>query len=84
MALKDKKREDLDALAEKNDLKADDYSNKEDLASALEKKGVDEDESAQAVTETDRPRDPSLAIPEIALSRYLDPAVASQASNPQL
>lgn len=75
MALKDQKREVLDALAEQNGINPENYSNKDDLALALESAGVEapsSDESAQSVRETDEPRDPTQAIPESALPRYLN------------
>lgn len=89
MALKDEKREDLDNLAREKGLDPAAYSNKDDLVTALENAGVTDDpaldgeQAEQAVTETDTPRDPSQAIPEVALPRYLDTNEAGQASNPQ-
>jgi hypothetical protein len=47
-------------------------------------KPAGESDADQAVTETDNPRDPSMAIPEIALPRYLSSEGASKHSNPQL
>lgn len=51
----------------------------EEKADTRKSKSGDED----APTRTP-PRDPSQAIPDIALQRYLSPRAAHEASNPQL